>query len=297
MISPLGLRLARLRARLWRFRTLHFAQRLFAGAPSSTVLDRPFFGYRLFLDVSRSDAQRLLYLEGERFLAERSLLDRLARPGFQVVDVGANIGYYMLYLARRVGATGAVCCLEPEPENFVELARNVERNGLTNVRALPVAAGAADGEASLLPGINGVIESERESAGSLTVPLRSLDSLLPGPVDLLKIDVEGYEGHVLAGAAGLLARCRPALFVEIHPALLAPGPSIAEILARLTALYPRIAAYRPLDPNRRGSRWNRLAARYWGSSIERIADLDGHLARCRDGMETDPFWIVCRCAS
>src|SRR5712691_9204706 len=89
-------RLARLRASLWRFRTLPYSQALFAEAPCPYVLERSLFGFRLLVDASRSSAQRLLYLEGERFLLERPLLASLARPGSRVVDVGANIGYYML---------------------------------------------------------------------------------------------------------------------------------------------------------------------------------------------------------
>src|SRR5690349_11276470 len=121
-------RLGRLRAGVWRFRSLRFAEHLFAGARSASVVDRPFFGYRLYLDVSRSNVQRMLYLEGERFLPEVPLLASLVAPGMHVVDVGANIGYYLLFLARRVGPEGSVTCIEPEPDNLIELERNLRGN-------------------------------------------------------------------------------------------------------------------------------------------------------------------------
>src|SRR5262249_15982394 len=146
--------------------------------------------------------------------AERFLLRRLLRPGLKVVDVGANIGYYALLTARFIGPEGSISCFEPEPDNVGELERNVERNRLGNVRVLPIAAGEADGEVSLHPGINGKVAVD--GSGSLTVPMRRLDSVLSGPVNLIKIDVEGYEGHVLAGAERLLAAHRPLLFVEVH---------------------------------------------------------------------------------
>ncbi|HEV7517126.1 MAG TPA: FkbM family methyltransferase, partial [Thermoanaerobaculia bacterium] len=140
--APAGsfqLRLARLRAAFWRFRTLELSHRLFADTSRPTLFERPFFGYRLLVDVSRSNAQRLLYLDGERFMAERFLLRRLLRPGFKAVDVGANIGYYLLFMARLIGERGSISCFEPEPENLAELTRNIRRNGLDNVRVFPLA--------------------------------------------------------------------------------------------------------------------------------------------------------------
>lgn len=103
----------------WRFKTLKTAKAAFWGT-SSAVLERPFSGYRLSLDVSRTYAQRLLYLEGERFVKERKLIERLTEPGMIVVDVGANIGYYMLLFANFIGEKGKIICFEPEPDNLRE---------------------------------------------------------------------------------------------------------------------------------------------------------------------------------
>jgi FkbM family methyltransferase len=287
--EPLRLRLARLRASLWRFRTLDFSQRLFAGGPEHQVLSRPFCGRRLFVDVSRSNAQRLLYLEGERFLAERFLLRRRLRPGDQVVDVGANIGYYMLLFRQLVGDAGRIHCFEPEPENVIELRRNVRRNRLDGVDVHPVAAGDADGRISLHAGINGKVAPD--GTGSLTVDLRRLDSVLSHRVDLMKIDVEGYEGHVLAGAEGLLAAYRPALFVEVHPAFLAPPTSLDGIFARLRAYDPGVSVFTGASHR---SLLEKIVSRYRpGAGVSRVLDLPRFLAACRAGTWTEPFWAVC----
>jgi FkbM family methyltransferase len=286
---PLQARLGQLRAYLFRFRTLDLAGRLFGSAPHPLVLGRPFCGYRLLVDVSRSNAQRLLFLEGERFLAERFLLRRLLRPGMRVVDVGANIGYYLLFLARAVGSEGALCCLEPEPENLAELERNLRHNRIGNARILPFAAGSEDSEVSLHPGINGKVADD--GSGSLTVPLRRLDSVLDGPVELIKIDVEGYEGHVLAGAERLLREHHPVLFIEVHPAFLAPPTSLDEIFDRLATHYAGVQAYTHSAP---GRFLEKLVTRYWlGAGVARVKDLPGFLAACREGLWTEPFWVVC----
>jgi FkbM family methyltransferase len=285
---PLRARLGQLRAYLFRFRTLDLADRLFASAPHPSVLGRPFCGYRLLMDVSRSNAQRLLFLEGERFLAERFLLQRLLRPGMRVVDVGANIGYYLLFLARAVGSQGVLWCLEPEPENLAELERNLRYNRIGNARILPIAAGDKDGEVSLHPGINGRVAAD--GSGSLTVPLRRLDSVLDGPVELLKIDVEGYEGHVLAGAERLLAEHRPTLFVEVHPAFLAPPTTLRDLMAQLAAHQPYMAVFTFAG---RRNLAGKLAARYLpGKAVARIGDLPAFLAACEEGREREPFWVI-----
>jgi FkbM family methyltransferase len=286
--SAARLRRARLAASLWRFQTLRRARRLFAGTAGPCILDRPFFGARLFLDVSRSDAQRLLYLEGERFLGERFLLRRLVRPGARIADVGANIGYYLLFWRAAAGPTAAIDCFEPDPDNLAELERNRRENAIDGARVFPVAVGARDGEASIASGINAVVQDG--GSGAHRVPLRRLDSLLPGPVDLLKIDVEGYEGRVLAGAGELLSRRRPTVVVEMHPAAIAPPDTAAGIAGELAELYPRLAAFAPRSQAGLGGK---LAARYGGpAAVARVSSLAALLAACAEGRRREPFWLV-----
>ncbi|HET9210250.1 MAG TPA: FkbM family methyltransferase [Thermoanaerobaculia bacterium] len=286
--APFRLHLGRLRAFLWRFHTLPLADRLFAGLEAPCVLERSLFGLRLRVDVARSNPQRLLYLEGERFMPERMIVRRLLRPGMRAVDVGANIGYYLLLIESLVGPRGSVACFEPEPENLRELRRNVERNRLENVRVLPAAVGAGDGRISMRTGINAAVAGE--GGGDFTVPLTSLDSALEGPVDFVKIDVEGYEGHVLAGARRLLREHRPLLFVEIHPGFLAPPSTVDGILATLREIHPRIEL---LEIAPQGSFGEKVKARYLGRPVRRIPDPGRLLADCRTGRREEPFWAVC----
>jgi hypothetical protein len=104
-----------------RFSTLPRAQRLFHDIEPGTLLERGLFGHRFVCDVSRTGPQKLLYLIAERYVPEASLVRSFLAPGMNVVDVGANIGYYTLMFAQVVGPEGRIITIEPSPENLPEL--------------------------------------------------------------------------------------------------------------------------------------------------------------------------------
>ncbi len=282
--SPAMLRLARLWSWAVRARTLPFARRVFSEVTSPLILSRPVLGRQLVVDASRTDTHRLLYLEGERFLSEARLIAPLVRRGDHVVDVGANIGYYLLLWERLVGPGGFVHCIEPEPENLVELERNIEANQLGNVRVHRVALGATDGAVALRPGLNSGVDP----TGSLRASLRRLDSIGVERADVLKIDVEGYEGEVLSGGAALLKELRPTIFLEMHPWLLTAGHSVDSLLQLLLELYPRVEAHEAAE------QVGGLAvlARYGLRSCVRPVSLH----RVDDALRRRqrPFWILAR---
>lgn len=128
------------------------------------------------------------------------------KPGDQVVDVGANIGDTVLAAAVQVGAAGHVIGIEPHPRTFRFLRDNVALNPVTNVEVINVAVGAVPGTARFSDDRRD--DMNRVDGGTLEVPVRRLDDLIPGddPIALLKVDVEGYEKFVFAGGPGVLER-------------------------------------------------------------------------------------------
>jgi FkbM family methyltransferase len=277
--ESLDIRLARLAASIYRFSGLRIAKRAFARVPEGTVLSRRFFQHNLYVDVSRTDTHRLLYLEGERFVTERVLIAELVNSGDHVIDVGANIGYYAIMFASLVGREGSVLCIEPEPDNLIELKRNVTGNKLTNVEILGAAAGEKVGRVSFSRGINGRVASELN--GHLDVDMVLLDSLVYDKIDLIKIDVEGYEGQVLAGAQRILADLHPNLFVEVHPDLLI-GYSTNEVIDLVRHRYNHIRYY---DPNIRGAA--KVTSRYGSRPFPAV------LCERALSSRADVFWMVC----
>jgi FkbM family methyltransferase len=142
-------------------------------------------------------------------------------PGRCILDVGANIGLHSLAWS----VLAPVVALEPAPGTYARLQANVTANRLEGrVRALQTAASDREGEVEFFVAKDSAFSSLKDTgrvgiSDRLRVPCTTLDALapgLPGPVGLLKIDVEGFERAVVAGALQLLKRDRPVLFVEIY---------------------------------------------------------------------------------
>lgn len=151
--------------------------------------------------------------EGQFERMETDIFRRLLRVGDTVADVGANIGLYSLIAAKAVGAPGHVISFEPVPVLRTRLADNVRRNGFTNVTVVPNAVADKLGKAKLSglePGNHGLGSLGREGRGqSIEVAVTTLDHWLTennsARINVLKIDVEGFEAEVLSGLSQLPA--------------------------------------------------------------------------------------------
>ena len=147
----------------------------------------------------------------------RHLRPLIARDDW-VIDVGANIGFFTILFAGWLDA-GRVLALEPEPRNFRQLEEIVAARGLADrVVARRAAAANFAGEGRLA--LSAASHADHRLADSgIPVDVDTLDNIWRGydcpRVSLIKIDVQGAEREVLAGAKKLIAACRPALYVEI----------------------------------------------------------------------------------
>ena len=136
-------------------------------------------------------AQQMLYLEGERFIKERYLVKSLVSKGMTIVDIGANIGYYLLMLESVIGENGKIYCIEPSQENLPELKRNIKQNKLDNVELIEAAVGSQKGTVGMKSGINaGVTDADH---APYQVEVDTLGALVSTSIDFIKIDVEGEE--------------------------------------------------------------------------------------------------------
>lgn len=205
------------------------------------------------------------HLAGKRLLDGRELhaLAKLAQPGMVVCDVGANVGITTVAFAQRVGPLGRVLAFEPEPFNATIFRRHLERVPFQTVTLFEMGLDEQAGMRQLR--VNSACRADSRIApggatlppGTLSVPCDSLDSMLErlgiGRVDLIKIDVQGFEPFVLRGMRRTLAS-NPDLQVvlELYPeGLEEQGYSAQSLLATLFETFPAVERWN-------GSGWSRM---------------------------------------
>ena len=192
------------------------------------------------------------------------LIGRLVPAGATCLDVGANIGAHALVMARAAGTDGRVIAFEPHPELCERLRENVALNAGARVEVVCAAVADHDGSAELHPFEPGAFhrgsstlvaapaEGERpraRAATTLRVPTLCGETIERrfgvSRCDLVKIDVEGYDGVVLESLAALIERTRPTLIFEHRAATWAStGSSVGDSLERLRGLGYAVFAIR-----------------------------------------------------
>lgn len=140
------------------------------------------------------------------------------RPGARVFDLGAHQGIVALMLADIVGPAGQVIAVEAEPHNARAADRNRALNDAHNVEVIHAAAAESPGSVLFAEGLNGHVEDGGSRWGKVAVPAVTVDHLAArfGLPDVVLIDVEGFEAHVLAGARETIATGQVAFLVEVH---------------------------------------------------------------------------------
>lgn len=190
------------------------------GQPT-TVISRGGFQIRAGL----SSGQGLwCALAGSWYEPELDFLCKILKPGNTLVDIGANIGIYSLYGARSVGPAGRVFAFEPNPPCFKILQENLQINRIQNAEAVPGAVSSfagktiLTGEATRWNSLR--LGQAKPGSGMLTteVAVLTLDNFFSAQsltqLRIIKIDAEGQEDQVLAGARQTLSTYRPILIIE-----------------------------------------------------------------------------------
>jgi FkbM family methyltransferase len=221
-----------------------------AGTSDSIIIIKPLAsGARLFIDLS-DHVIGLGILRGHYEQHELAFAKSVLREGDIAVDVGAHIGFFTIELAQAVGPRGHLYAFEPLPSNATLLERSIGENNFESRVTLQRAAvtdrsgtGTLRYAAQTLnTGGAFLSEGSVEGLGALSsssVPtVRLDDAALRRPVRLIKMDVEGGEPRVIAGARELIARDRPVIVSEVHPEQLqrVSSCSPADFLGQLSAL-------------------------------------------------------------
>jgi FkbM family methyltransferase len=181
---------------------------------------------------------------GHHERSSTEFIKTILTPGMKVIEIGANIGYYTFLEVKLVGPEGFVYAIEPVPENYACLVANIEMYEYTNIRPFQVAMGASNSLVKMRTAkrsntgtmLNKEVTSDwyedlfaTTYKEDITVEQMRLDDFrelfhIPVP-DLIRMDVEGYEGEIFLGAQKTIAAMKKGsyLFLELHPPVFAPN--------------------------------------------------------------------------
>lgn len=191
------------------------------------ILCRVLGRYKMFVDINDAGLAPHLMLDGYWEMQVTEAMMRLVQAGMTVVDVGANQGYFTMLLADLVGPTGKIYAAEPNPRMMSLLQRSARVNGF-DARTVGVTqplSAQSGAEVTLhipkdFPQNGSMHWTGDDRSEAITLTTVTFDELIgDGPVDFIKIDVEGAEENVWAGMTRVIARNKPlSIILEFTPA-------------------------------------------------------------------------------
>ncbi len=178
-------------------------------------------GVKLQIDPSVDKGVELsLFETGTYEKGTIQLLGKFLKPGSTFLDIGANIGLMSSIASKYVGEHGKVLAVEANPKTVELLQHNLALNDCKNVEIFSLALGKEPGKATLYENWNvnrgGASLLAQEESEGIEVPVETIDDLFKNDrIDVLKIDVEGFELEVLKGGIDVLKKQQPVLIIEV----------------------------------------------------------------------------------
>jgi len=203
-------------------------------------------GYNMKIDLQDPGISRSLLLVGDREREHQFMLKRAVKPNQTILDLGANIGYYVLMEHQLLAGTGSVIAIEPSPCNYQALCENIRLNDQEKSTTLVNAAitdfdGKVDLHLSQLSNVHSLVKSQVPSPTNQTIKvdaisLQTIAKQYPG-IKLIRMDIEGYEQTILNSLAEINQHqnFKPSILFELHPPKYDPS-QFATTLASLHKL-------------------------------------------------------------
>lgn len=192
----------------------------FAGARPSFVVVDMVHGVKVVVDPREPEFGRHIVGGG---IWEPHIVDAIRShlsPGDTFIDIGGNVGVMSFQAADAVGATGRVIAFEPNMRNVDAFRRGIVANGFDNVLLLPLALSDHRHMIGLTAASNAKVMGDAVATQSAdVVQAVAADEMLAGEarIDLVKIDIEGFELPALRGMDRALRRHRPKILCEFNP--------------------------------------------------------------------------------
>jgi len=217
----------------------------------------------LFPKKGGIDRDLFLHKKREILCTDHLIGDGIVKEGDVILDIGANIGYYVLIESQLVGANGKVYAVEPVRGNVEVLKKNVRLNNLKNVSTFQLAFGECDEESTIYVSNLANLCSMNKNftggkiMGTQSISKETVDTFLknrPQP-SLVRMDVEGYEYEIIRGMPQTL-RGDLRILVELHPEHLSDKKlnEIFQIL-RQNNFWVRFAIFESKVNEKKGLNW------------------------------------------
>jgi len=184
------------------------------------IVYKDILGSVMKLDTGGKGIHRELLAKGIREVKATRYLAHILNYNMTVIDIGANIGYYALQEAK---VCKQVYAIEPAPDNYERLVENIKLNNYSNINTHNVAIGDKSGsiQFKLSPAPNWHRVAIGTDNNTITIPIMTLDELIGNKtVDLVRMDVEGYELNILKGMTKTIKKNSLWLFIETHKQLI-----------------------------------------------------------------------------
>ena len=185
------------------------------------------FSKKLLVDLNLTGISKAIFTEKYREIDHTNIFSEKLINKKKILDLGANIGYYMLLESEHADKDAKIICIEPDPRNTYLLKENIRINNLMEkTEVLEAAVSGEDGEISVsftsASNLNRITDEKNLNSESVKVKSTSLNTLFKnyGYFDCLRMDVEGAESVILGKNSNLFLQSMPAgslIFMEIHP--------------------------------------------------------------------------------
>jgi len=191
-----------------------------------------------------------LWEDSTKYKVDMDFFRKVLHEGDVCIDAGSNVGLLTLVASKLVGTKGIVYSVEAHPRTYKYLKENIELNDANNVRAYNTALGAATGTLMFSDTASDDMNHVLLTEGGFSVSVTTLDILTEdlAEINLLKLDVEGYELEVLKGANRTLSITQ-CIYFESFDTQFKRYSYSAKDLIKMLAINGFIICYPPREHN------------------------------------------------
>lgn len=220
-----------------------------------------------------------IILEGTHSQPEQALMQELRKtlPDQMVmIDVGGNIG---TFTSQFIDKCSDVYIFEPIPRLNKVIRDSIAYNQDKKIRLIEKAVGDVPGTVQMLDNNNSSVVNGQTDEDILHIQVTTLDQELAAlpKIDFIKIDVEGYENHVLRGARAIVQQHKPRLLIEVHPMFLENFKEDIHDILKWLDQYGYRCTYHSFLVEQRMPRWKRILSRWKGDPGETFATREAFL--------------------